>query len=102
MVFFEVAKVGDPSAEHLIELVEAHHGEFNACAPLDGKDHSYIELGGWIGDQGLALQLMGLGVLLGLWNLLSPYTMLGECVTQDLAEKMAGSGFLSIQRIGRL
>jgi len=99
MVFFEVAKVGDPSAEHLVEMIKAHRGYFNACDPLDGKEHSYIELGGWIGDQGLAFQLMGLGALLGLWKLLTPYTLLGDNADPNHVQAMAGAGFIVIQRM---
>lgn len=99
MVFFDVAKDGDPSAKELLSLIRSHRGDLTDCDPLDGREHSYIELGGWIGDQGLALKLMGLGTLLGVWSLLSPYTVFGEQrMPQDLALKMAGSGFLSVQR----
>ena len=64
-----------------MELTQKHRGEFGDCDPMDGGEHNYMELGGWIGDQGIAMQYMGLGVLLGVFNLLSP-AMLGltpEC-----------------------
>jgi hypothetical protein len=67
------------------------------CDPLDGEEHNYLELGGWIGDQGLALQYMGLGVLLGVFKLLSPRTMLGDLITEEMGREMVGTGMLSIQ-----
>ena len=61
---------------------------------LDGKEHSYMEIGGDIGDQGRALMAMGLGAILGLWNLLTP-AMLG--LDREMQLQMAGMGLLSIQ-----
>jgi hypothetical protein len=94
MVFFKVAAKDNPDADKLRELIAANrHGEFCDLDLFDGKEHGYMEIGGWIGDQGAAIQLMGLGVVLGLWRLLSP-KMLG--LPDDLALQMAGSGYLSI------
>lgn len=73
-----------------------HRGAFNECDLFDGKEHSYLEVGGWIGDQGLALMLMGLGTVLGLWKLLTPRTILGAMADDDLAMRMAGIGYVSI------
>lgn len=98
LVFFEVAKVGDPSVETLTGLICSHPGAFAKCDPMDGKEHSYIELGAWVGDQGLALQLMGLGAILELWNLLTPYTVFGKLLSPDLVMNMAGQGFVAVQR----
>lgn len=94
MVFFKCAATDQPQAGAFRELTSAHKGEFCSINPFDGKEHSYIELGGWIGDQGLAMQYMALGVALGLFTLLSP-AMLG--LEGKLAMEMAGKGLLSIQ-----
>ena len=95
MVFFKVAADDSASLETLKELTEDNkEGNFCSVDPFDGKEHNYMELGAWIGDQGLALLYMVLGVSLGAFNLLSP-ALLG--VGGDLAMKMAGMGFLSIQ-----
>lgn len=58
-------------------------------------DHemSYIELGGIIGDQGMALCFMALGQALGLWNVLTPKTFGFE---GGLADQMAGMGYITI------
>ena len=95
MVFFEVSAVGNPSPDDLRKLIQDNfHGEFGDLNPLDNREHSYIEVGGWLGDQGLALQLMGLGWLLGLWQCLTP-AMLG-LEDQNLVMQMAGAGLVSI------
>lgn len=96
MVFFHVAVSGDATADALRRLIGEHKGDFCNVDPLDGKEHSYIELGAWLGDQGLALCFMAMGVKLGLWALLSPSTMLGAAISREDALRMAGNGFVAI------
>ena len=98
LVFFKVAMTGAPDAERLKTLVkESVEGSFNRVNIFDGQEHSYLELGSWIGDQGYALRLMGLGNLLGLWQLLTPITMLKLEETNPLCQQMASMGLISIQ-----
>lgn len=63
---------------------------------LDGKEHSYIEIGAEMGDQGIALLTIGLGHLLGVWQALSPDTLL-PMLPNDLKNHMAGLGMVSLQ-----
>jgi len=74
------------------------NGAFGDCDLLDGQEHGYIEIGGWIGDQGLALRLMGLGAIVQppLWQLITPYTLLGAGADKETVNRMAASGLLSI------
>jgi len=98
--FFDVCAKNNPDADTLKKLIAAHSGEFGPCDPLDGNEHSYIEVGGWIGDQGMALRLMGLGVILGLWQVIHPVNMLKLERTDPLAQQMAGIGMVSIMKDG--
>jgi hypothetical protein len=91
--YFKVAVKPEADADTLKQLIIEHKGEFNDCDPLDGMDHSYIELGAWIGDQGTALTLMGLGQLLGLWQIITPNIF---PIPKELKDMLAGQGFLSI------
>ena len=94
MVFFEVCGKDDPSADALRELItNSRQGEFGDLDPWDGKEHSYTEVGGWIGDQGLALMLMGLGHVLGIWKIMTP-KLLG--LPDNLVMQMAGQGMVTI------
>lgn len=95
--FFQVAATQDADADTLCRLIGEHKGTFNECDPLDRCEHSYIELGGWIGDQSLALMLMGLGTVLGLWRMLTPKMLPG--LDKGLMDQMAGQGMVSIGRI---
>jgi hypothetical protein len=94
LVFFQVANDGGIADDLKSLVLAAQEGEFCNVDVFDGQEHGYMELGGWIGDQGLAMMLMGLGAVLGLWTLLTP-KMLG--LPQDMALQMAGMGMLSIQ-----
>lgn len=97
LTFFEVAVKNSPDADKLRELILANKkGSWAEVNPLDGKEHNYIELGAWIGDQGLAIMLMGLGKLLGLWELITPDIMLGEDAPEDLKQSMAQAGMVTI------
>jgi hypothetical protein len=96
VVFFDVSQ-HDANADELRTLiVDSKEGEFGMTVnPFDGNEHNYMELGGWIGDQGLALMLMGIGKILGLWSLLTPKMLPG--IPDDLVMQMAGMGMISIQ-----
>jgi hypothetical protein len=94
MVFFEVSATNNPDPDTLRRLLQENvQGEFGDLNMLDNQEHSYIEVGGWIGDQGLAMQLMGLGWLLGLWQCMTP-KLIG--LDGDLAMQMAGAGYVSL------
>lgn len=98
--FFDVslAKGSKATSEKLIKLIEARGPAFGEKIDLmDGKEHSYIEIGGWIGDQGLALTLMGLGELLDIWQLITPKTIFGKAgAPKETLDDMAGSGLITI------
>ena len=97
LMFFKVAKKEGATAEEFIRLTKEHKGEFQACDPLDGAEHNYLELGAWIGDQGGAMQYMGLGSLLGVFSLLTPRTMLPKELADEMGMQMAGQGMVAVQ-----
>jgi len=94
MFFFKMSARGEPDAETLKELIRHHQGEFCELNILDGGEHSYIQVGGWIGSQQVALLLMGLGQLLGLWEILTPNIL---SIPDELKQQMAGAGMVSIR-----
>jgi hypothetical protein len=55
------------------------------------KGPSYIEVGGVLGDQGLAFHFFAVGKVLGYWDVITPATM---GFTGDEARRMAGNGFV--------
>ena len=96
--FFKVAAREAPDRDTFLQLTRAHTFTYVECNPLDGRDHSYIELGAWIGDQGVAMLFMGLGELLGVFQLLTP-AILGMESTDPLFKQMLEAGWLSIQAV---
>jgi hypothetical protein len=99
MVFFKVAFKDDPTLDEFKRLTaEARDGEFAKVDPFDGHEHNYMELGAWIGDQGLAIRYMALGVYLGAFTLLSP-AMLGLDSKDHETLQMAEMGFLAIRSL---
>ncbi len=97
LIFFKVSAVGEPDAEELRRLIKDHKGDYGEVDLFDGAEHGYMEIGAWIGDQGVAMMLMGLGSLLGLWRLLTPRTVLGALIDEDRVQQMAGMGMINIQ-----
>lgn len=91
--FFNVSLKNNPDKDVLIKHISEHKGVFCDIDILDGKEHNYIDIRGWIGDQGLALRLMGLGKLLDLWYLLTP-TAMG--FTGNVGKQMAEIWMISI------
>lgn len=65
------------------------------CPDLDRltQGPSYIEVGGWLGDQELALRLFALGQAYGWWKVITPALM---GFTGEEADAMAGSGFVMV------
>lgn len=90
LTFFKVAAKEGANAEFFRTCVETEFPHW-----LDGKEHSYLECGADIGDQGLILMAFGLGHLLGVWKVLCPETMM-PFLPDDLKKQMAGNGMISI------
>jgi len=90
LTFFKVAAKGGDKDEFL-SLVRTEHPDW-----LDGKEHSYLQVGGDMGDQGIALMTIGLGHPLGAWKALSPETMMPS-LPEDIKKRMAGAGMVSLQ-----
>lgn len=97
VVFFKVAVSPEAKADELRALIKENRGEFCECNLFDGSEHNYIEIGGWIGDQGLALTLMGMGACLGLWDLLTPRSVFGGMIPEEAVKMLAGKGLVAIQ-----
>ena len=97
LIFFKVRLINEPNRGEFEEIIKAEFPHW-----LDGKEHSYLETGADVGDQGLAMMAMGAGALLDVWNLLTPDTVLGPDLDPQLRMQMAGSGFITIKvdRVG--
>lgn len=96
MIFFKVSIKGKPDVEEFKKLTKSETGAFENVDPFDGEEHSYLQLGAWIGDQGMALRYMALGHLLGVFDLLTPKTILRMTGDDPLIMQMAEQGFVTV------
>ena len=96
LVFFSAGRQGEPTAEAFRHLTRAHAPVYGAaCDPLDGEQHGVTELGAFLGDQDLALLYMGLGTLLGIFELLTPKNMLPH-LPQEMQMEIAKLGMVTV------
>ena len=97
MEFFKVAILNAPARDEFVQLIKKHMAiasfEVN---PLDCEEHNYQELGGWIGDQGLAMLFMALGTHLGVFNLLTPNIVMPN-LDKGTRQMLAGQGFITVK-----
>ena len=85
--FFWVSSINDPDKYFLRTLLSEHYPDRERLR----KGPGYIELGGVLGDQSIALRLIGLGGILGLWEVVTPASL---GITGDAAKDLAGKGFV--------
>jgi hypothetical protein len=75
--------------DELIEILKTYPEPARLAGGL-----SYLEVGGVLGDQGMALQLFALGAALKLWEVITP-TALG--IDEPInAHNLAGAGYVMI------
>lgn len=89
LIFFKVKNTNGTTKEEFEKIAKREYPHW-----FDGKEHNYLEIGGDVGDQGLALMTMGLGELLGVWTLFTPNLL---PISEELKKQMAGMGMISIQ-----
>lgn len=95
--FFGVRLVSRPCPIKLTQLIEKNNkGDFATVNLFDENEHGYIELGAWIGSQEIALRLMGMGKLLGLWSLMTPGSEM-PFLSPEMQDEAAGQGLITIQ-----
>ena len=82
--------------KNFIQLMKSHKGIYNGINILDGKEYNFIDIGRWIGDQSLALMLMGMGEILGVWKVATP-DRLAPDFSEETRNMLAGAGYISIQ-----
>lgn len=91
LTFFKVKTINEPTYEEFKKLIEDSFPHW-----LDGQEHSYIEVGADVNDQGIGLMIIGLGHLLGFWQALSPDTMM-PTMPDDLKMNLAEQGFVALK-----
>jgi len=90
--FFKVRAINADRQEVLDLIADNPQGEFaHISFERASEGPSFIEWGAWIGDQGLALRLLGLGEAVGIWTVITPERI---GVPAELRSEMAGGGYV--------
>jgi len=79
-----------------IRLIKGHKGIYRDIDILDGEEHDFIDIGAWIGDQGIALTLMGMGELLGIWDVITPNRLVPD-YSEETRDMLAKAGYILIR-----
>jgi hypothetical protein len=64
---FVVSVRGQPDVHIFEKLTRKWPSQWEEVSPLDGHNYHYEHLGGWLGDENLALRFMALGLYLGVF-----------------------------------
>lgn len=89
-VFFEIIGVDQEKAESFKDEIVSLLRDYPKPDRLAGGP-SYIEVGGELGDQGMALRLFAVGEVLKLWTVITPTTLGLE---GEQARTLAGRGLV--------
>jgi hypothetical protein len=81
---------------NFIILIKNHKGIYKDIDIFNGGEYDFIEIGAWIGDQGIALTFMAMGELLGIWNVITPDRVASD-LSEETKDMLAKAGFISIQ-----
>ena len=94
--FFWVSARNNPDPEVFRRLLLEEYPDFSSSSPMAAtlSEMSYISIGGVLGDQGLALMMIGLGEILGLWDVLTPQKVLPG-FDKSVYDQMMGMGLIS-------
>jgi hypothetical protein len=87
--YFISALYGPRKAEFL-RLVRLHTEKSPGCNPLDGREHGLGEISRWIGIPALAVRFVGLGVILGVFELTFPWEGRAGEEHQDIYRRLEG------------
>lgn len=91
-----VKVTGNVDAENFRSLLSQNvAGCFGDIDFSEPNERGFIEIGGWIGDQGLALRFMALGSSLGVFKLLTPSIMIPG-IDAETANGIARNGMVTV------
>jgi hypothetical protein len=83
-----VSAVNGPRRDEFLKFVRLHIEKKPGCDPLDGQVHGLEELTRWIGIRELALRFIGLGVILGVFQLAKPWIRRDEENHEDMVKRL--------------
>lgn len=82
--------------DNFIRFINNHKGVHKDIDIFDGKEHDFIEIGAWIGDNDMALMLMGMGELLDMWKVITPDRVASE-FSEETRRMLTDAGCILIK-----
>jgi len=83
-----VSIVHGPTRAEFLRFVRLHAETHRCCDPLDGRVHSLNEVTRWMGIRELALRFIGLGVILGVFELVEPWLRREQESHEDMIKRL--------------
>jgi len=85
---FYVSMVHGAQRDEFLSSTRSHAEKNPGCDPRDGRVHSLKEMTRWIGIRELALRFIGLGVILGVFELVRPWTRRDQENHEDMINRL--------------
>jgi hypothetical protein len=85
---YRVSASHDPQKDRFLDFIHLHAEKAPRCNPLDGRKHRLSEIAGWIGNRALARRFIGLGVILGVFELVRQPPGRGGADCEDLIRRL--------------
>jgi len=83
-----VSMVNGPHRDEFLRFARTHVEKNPCCDPLDGRAHDLTEVTRWIGIRELALRFIGLGVILGVFELVQPWVRREQESHEDMIDRL--------------
>jgi len=83
-----VSMVHGPQRDEFLRSARAHAEKNSSCDPFDGRVHDLKEVTRWIGIRELALRFIGLGVILGVFELVQPWVRREQESHEDMINRL--------------
>ena len=83
-----VSMLHGPRRDEFLRTGRSHTEHNSCCDPLDGQVHSLKDVTGWMGIRELALRFIGLGVILGAFELVQPWVRREQESHEDMINRL--------------
>ena len=81
-----------PQNSRFLELIRRKVKDSPGCNPLDGREHSIVEIARWMAGEYFALQFVGMGVMLGIFELSGPWEAQAGEDSRQMCRRLERSG----------
>jgi hypothetical protein len=95
-----VSPMNRPRRDLFLKLVRLQRQHAPGCDPLDGREHGLDRAARWIGNRALAIRFVGLGVILGVFELATSWEAVPGEDLEHVDRRLAGRGEVRFRLTG--